>query len=175
MAQKWRVPRSTSNRNISALDADSLERLALRYVERYATTRAKLARYLDRKLRHRGWSGADDPPIMPVVEKMARLGFVDDRQFASMRAAALARRGYGNRRIDADLRAAGISDDDIAETVEEDADAMRDAAMLFARKKRIGPFSRGELDEKAQRRAFAAMVRAGHSIDVIRQILAVSK
>jgi regulatory protein len=175
VAQKWRVPRSTSNRNISALDADSLERLALRYVERYATTRSKLARYLDRKLRQRGWSGADDLPTAAIVEKMARLGFVDDRQFASMRAAALTRRGYGNRRIDADLRAAGISNDDIADTVEEDADAIRDAALLFARKKRIGPFFQGEADEAARRRAFAAMVRAGHPVDIIREILTSSK
>ena len=175
MAQKWRVPRSTSNRNISALDADSLGRLALRYVERYATTRAKLARYLDRKVRQRGWSGADSPPIMAIVEKMAGFGFVDDRQFASMRAAALTRRGYGNRRIDADLRSAGISDDDIADTVEEDAEAMHDAALLFARKKRIGPFSEKQFDDAARRRAFAAMVRAGHPIEIIRQILSSTK
>lgn len=171
MAQKWRVPRSTSNRNISPLEPDSLERLALRYVERYATTRSKLAYYLDRKVRQRGWSGAIDPPTAAIVEKMAALGYVDDRQFASMRAATLGRRGYGQRRIQADLRAAGISGDDIAEAADGDEVAAREAAERFARKKRIGPFFEGPIDQLARRRAFAAMLRAGHPIHIVREIL----
>jgi regulatory protein len=175
VAQKWRVPRSTSNRNISALDGESLERLALRYVERYATTRSKLGRYLDRKLYERGWSGADQAPVAAIVEKMARLGYVDDRQFADMRTASLLRRGYGYRRIDADLRAAGIASDDISEAVDESDARMREAALTFARKKRIGPFSGQEDDPAIRRRAFAAMARAGHPLDIIREILTEKK
>lgn len=172
MAQKWRVPRSTSNRNIPALDRESLERLALRYVERYATTRAKLSRYLERKLYERGWHSEETaPPVASIVERIASLGYVDDRQFAAMRAAALARRGYGRRRVDADLRAAGIEDEDLGEISDGDEDAARRAALVFARRKRIGPFAEGTLDLKASRRAFAAMVRAGHPLDIIQEIL----
>ncbi|HEX8388842.1 MAG TPA: RecX family transcriptional regulator, partial [Sphingomonas sp.] len=54
------------------LDRDAMERLALRYVERYATTRGRLADFLRRKIRERGWQG---PPADPVAlaEKMAEL------------------------------------------------------------------------------------------------------
>ncbi|KTW08260.1 RecX family transcriptional regulator, partial [Sphingomonas sanguinis] len=38
-----------------------LERLALRYVERFATTEGKLVDYLTRKLRERGWAGEGAP------------------------------------------------------------------------------------------------------------------
>jgi regulatory protein len=170
VAQKWRVPRSTSNRNIPALDAESLKRLALRYVERYATTRARLTRYLERKLYERGWDGEGVPPVVPLVEQMADLGYVNDRQFAEMRASALIRRGYGHRRINADLRSAGIGADDL-EAVPRSAEDVRDAALSFARRKRIGPFGQGAQDEPARRRAFAAMARAGHPLDIIREIL----
>jgi regulatory protein len=36
--------------SVKTLDRESLNRLAIRYVERYATSRKKLARYLQRKI-----------------------------------------------------------------------------------------------------------------------------
>jgi regulatory protein len=171
VAQRWRVPRLTSNRNIPRLHAESLRALALRYVERYATTRARLTRYLERKLYERGWDGEGEPPVAQLVEKMAGLGYVDDRQFAEQRAAALTRRGYGGRRIQADLRAAGIDADDAEPALPQDEAKAREAALVFARRKRIGPFAIQPPDEAGKRRAFAAMARAGHSLDIIRQIL----
>ncbi|HYZ48955.1 MAG TPA: RecX family transcriptional regulator, partial [Sphingomonas sp.] len=58
MAQSWRSgPGAGRARGAAPLDAPALERFALRYVERYATTRARLADYLSRKLRERGWAG----------------------------------------------------------------------------------------------------------------------
>lgn len=174
MAQKWRVPRLPSNRNIPALDAESLQRLALHYVERYATTRARLARYLDRKLRERGWAGEGAPPVSQLVTQMADLGYVDDRQFAGMRATVLARRGYGNRRISADLSFSGIEADDIAAAIPPEDEA-RDAALAFARRKRLGPFAQEPAGPVSYRRAFAAMARAGHPLDIIQEILTVKE
>lgn len=171
MAQKWRVPRLPSNRNIPALDRESLQRLALRYVERYATTQAKLARYLQRKTQTRGWAADDEPPIDAIVARMAELGYVNDRAFAEMRTASLSRRGYGRRRINADLHAAGIGREDVDAAVPDDEEAARISALAFARRKRIGPFAEGEPDQAARRRAFAAMVRAGHPLDIIQEIL----
>ena len=49
------------------LDAEALEQAALSYAGRYATTRAKLAAYLARKLRERGWNGAGEPPVGRLV------------------------------------------------------------------------------------------------------------
>ena len=171
MAQKWRVPRSTSIRNIPAHSRESLERLALRYVERYATTRMKLTRYLERKLYERGWGGEDAPPVAAIVERMAELGYVNDRQFAEMRAGALARRGYGKRRVRADLAASGIAADDSEEVLRQSDEAAKEAALHFARRKRLGPFADKEDDANSYRRAFAAMARAGHPLDIIKEIL----
>ena len=48
---------SRERRQPPPLDAAALERLALRYVERFATTRGRLTDYLTRKIRERGWEG----------------------------------------------------------------------------------------------------------------------
>jgi regulatory protein len=150
------------------LNAETLERSALHYAERYATTRAKLASYLTRKLRERGWDGGEDPPVERLVERMAELGYVNDRAFAEARAGSLGRRGYGERRVNEALRAAGVGEEDAAgarETAREQAWA---AALRFAERRRIGPFAAQQADRPAREKAIAAMLRAGHPVSIAR-------
>lgn len=153
------------------LDPASLERLALRYVERYATTRAKLAAYLMRKVGERGWDGEGSPSIEPLVGRFAELGYVDDRSFAAARAAALTRRGYGERRVSMALKVAGISEEDAAPVREDARLAAHEAALAFARRKRIGPFASDMPDRDKRQRLLAAMLRAGHPIGISRKIV----
>lgn len=153
------------------LDGETLERLALHYVGRYATTRAKLATYLRRKLVERGWADEGAPPVESLVRRMAEANYVDDRSFAESRGSALARRGYGPRRIAMALTVAGISREDGAvalETAREDGWA---AALAFARRRRLGPFAAERLDRDAAQRAMGALLRAGHSPDHARAIV----
>ncbi|MFS0735527.1 RecX family transcriptional regulator [Sphingomonas sp. 1P06PA] len=164
------MARPSSNRNRPALDEDGLRALALHYVGRYATTRAKLAAYLTRKLRERGWAGTGAPPIEALVQRIAGLGYVDDRAFAAAREQALARRGFGRRRRSQALSAAGIEPDDRAAVIDADEDPM-ESALAFARRRRIGPFARAPMDETARRRAFAALMRAGHDPQTASRIL----
>ena len=154
------------------LDARGLEQAALFYAGRYATTRAKLAAYLVRKLRERGWADATPPPVDTLVERMAALGYVDDKAFASARAGALTRRGYGVRRVSAALRAAGIGEEDSAEAREVAEDGAFDAALRFAERRKIGPFAVVEADRPAREKAVAAMLRAGHPSAIVRRIVA---
>lgn len=153
------------------LDARGLEQTALFYAGRYATTRAKLAAYLGRKVRERGWAEADAPRIDALVERMATLGYVDDRAFASARAGALTRRGYGVRRISQALRAAGIGEEDGAEAREAAEEGAFEAALRFAERRKIGPFAAAEADRPTRDKAYAAMLRAGHPPAIVRRIL----
>jgi regulatory protein len=154
------------------LDKAGLEQAALFYAGRYATSRARLKAYLVRKLRERGWDGADEPPLDALVERLAGLGYVDDRAFATARAAAFSRRGYGAGRVDAALRAAGIGEEDAAGARELAAESAWAAALRFAERRRIGPFAAGETDRPAREKALAAMLRAGHPAGIARRILA---
>jgi regulatory protein len=153
------------------LDEETLERLALFYVGRFATTRAKLRTYLTRKLRERGWQGSGEPALVPLVERLSALGYIDDAAFASARAASLQRRGYGERRVAQMLAAAGIEDAEAAPAREQAHGLRLESALRFAEKRRIGPFAPARMDRPGRERAFAAMARAGHPIDIIRKVL----
>jgi regulatory protein len=153
------------------IDGEALERLALQYLGRFATTRAKLRAYLLRKLRERGWEGEGEPPVERLVERFAGLGYVDDKAFASSKAAALGRRGYGARRVSEALKAAGIAEEDGAEARGAARDGAFAAALRFAERKRIGPYAQAEAERSAREKALAAMLRAGHPLDLARTIV----
>jgi regulatory protein len=163
-------PRDRS-RTQRPLDEALLRALALSSVGRYATTQAKLSAYLRRKVRDRGWSPDGAPPIDRLVSEFAGLRYVDDDQFAETRAGALFRRGLGPRRVRAALHQAGIDSvtaDVRSALAPEEAMA---TARAFARRKRLGPFGPPDPDLRMRQRAFAAMIRAGHSVPVARLIL----
>ena len=145
--------------------------MALRYVERFSTTRGKLVDYLKRKVRERGWDGADADPVT-LAEKMAELGYLDDRAWAESRVRSLGRRGLGAARVTGALRAAGVGEEDREAVAPDVADRAVEAALLFAKRKRLGPWGAGALDRPAREKAFAAMLRAGHPMDLSRRILA---
>ncbi|MCJ7421793.1 regulatory protein RecX [Sphingomicrobium astaxanthinifaciens] len=156
------------------LESAQIEALALRYVERFATTRAKLGAYLARKVRERGWAGepAASEAIAALVERFAERGYVDDRSFAEAKARDLTLRGYGARRLDQALYGAGVG--------EGDADGARaiaragavEAALKFAARRRLGPFAQAAIEDPRQRqRALAAFQRAGHGFRLAAAIL----
>jgi regulatory protein len=153
------------------LTREALDELALAYVGRFATTRAKLAAYLARKLRERGWGGETAPDVDTIVQRLAGLGYVDDAAYALSRSRALTGRGYGARRVRQSLRAAGVDEED-SRDAEELAEAEEvEAALRFARRRRLGPFGRGAMDRAGMERALAAMIRAGHSFALAKEIL----
>ena len=149
----------------------ALKELGLAYVARFATSRAKLADYLSRKLRERGWAGSGEPPVADIVEKAAGAGFIDDPAYALSKAQSLGARGYGERRVGQALRAAGIEDDDGAAARDHARETADEAALRFARRKRIGPFSVTPPDRRESDKALAAMIRAGHPFELAKRIL----
>lgn len=159
-------------RNPIPLDSSRLDELALTYVGRFATTRAKLGTYLSRKIRERGWAGERPPAVETVVERLASLGYVDDAQYALSKARALTGRGYGPRRVSQSLRAAGIGEEDGEAARELAGGESVEAALHYARRRRIGPFGAEAPDVAARERTLAAMIRAGHSFALSKAILA---
>lgn len=154
------------------LDEAALKELGLAYVARFATSRGKLADYLRRKLRERGWAGTGEPPIARIVDWAAEAGFVDDQAYALAKAQSLGGRGYGERRVGQALRAAGIEEEDGAAARDLSRETAEEAALRFARRKRIGPFGPPPSDRRESERAMAAMMRAGHGFEIARRVLA---
>jgi regulatory protein len=159
-----------------------LDEMALAYVARFATSAGKLEAFLSRKLRERGWEGEGEgegdgrAAVEAVIARFVELGYVDDAGFAKMRSGSLLRRGYGARRIAQDLNAAGI-EQQIREDVAPGEGAARRAALALARKKGLGPYTRGlgpddALDPAMREKQVASLLRAGHAMGVARALLA---
>jgi regulatory protein len=165
------------------LDEPSLRALALHYVGRYATTRLRLHRYLQRKVAERGWAdqAASEPVVAALIADCERLGYVDDREFARSKQRAMQQRALGQRRVEQALYHAGIctADRQAAAPAPDPAQALA-LAVDFARRRRLGPFAReaqeaaGEspaLEPKERDKALRKMLAAGHSIALARLVI----
>lgn len=157
------------------ISADYLQRAAMYYLERYAAPSAQLRRVLERKVllscRHHG----DDPAqfvemLDAVVERCVGSGLVDDARFAEARANTLRRKGQSANAIAARLAAKGVSRDLVTQhsTVEPEQELA--AARIAAKRKRIGPWSRGDRAANRQK-DLAALARAGFAMSVARIVI----
>ena len=170
---------------------DGLRRAALHYLERYASSAENLRRVLRRKVRrsclHHGTPPeAHEPDIEAVVAACLRVGHVEDMRYAEMKAETLRRRGLSRRMILAKLAEKGVAsetalaaldgvDAEASARAEEDGvtldDADEAAARAFARRRRLGPYRRGERDETRRDRDMAALARGGFSFEIARAII----
>ncbi|MDL2340450.1 MAG: RecX family transcriptional regulator [Pseudomonadota bacterium] len=171
------MTRQSARKPRPPLDQARLDELALYYVGRFATTRAKLSDYLRRKLRERGWGGpGESADVEALVTRFARSGLVDDAAYALAKAQSLARRGYGKRRLSVALRSAGVGEGDGASAYDHAEQEQVAAALRFAERRRIGPFASAVPADPRERsklreREVAAMVRAGHPLRLSLAIL----
>ncbi|GAA4744653.1 regulatory protein RecX [Sphingomonas daechungensis] len=153
------------------LNGESLHELALFYVGKFATTRAKLVNYLNRKVRERGWDGDREPEIETLVERIAASGLVDDALYAMSKSRLLSERGYGGHRVAQALRAAGIDEEDGAAAQNLAAEEAARSALRFARRRHLGPFADVPPDRNGREKALAAMIRAGHRFELAKAVI----
>lgn len=155
------------------LDRTRLEELAVAYVARFATSAGKLRDYLGRKLRERGWDGAEPPDPAGIVARFVDAGYIDDAGYARAKAGGLRSRGYGERRVEQALTLARIGEDHRAAARGEEHE-LRAAALVMVRKRRFGPFGPpfdGLDGRKRRERQLAAMLRAGHPLESARVLV----
>lgn len=156
-----------------------LENAALHYLKRYASTAAQLKRVLtrkiDRSLRVHGGERTEALQWLDaLVEKLVRNSLLNDQAFAHSRAESLRAGGRSTRVIAQKLRQKGVAADLVAQKTREVAQTLseEDAARIWARKKRLGPFARDAAARKERRQKdLAALARAGFSFTVARQVI----
>ncbi len=153
------------------LDPNKLESLALFYVARFATTKAKLVRYLERKLYEGEWIGAQSPDTVAIADRLANQGFIDDLNYAEAKSSSMTRRGYGARRVRQALQQAGIGAEDSEAILTSVDQSAEEAALHFARKRRFGPFATVATPPEVRQKQLAAFSRAGHDFKTASKIL----
>ena len=161
-----------------AQDAAALHDAALHYLARYAATEAGLLRVLERRIDR--WArvalaAATDPDAITaqvsvakqeargVVARLAEAGAVNDTVFAESRMRSLTRAGRSRRAIGAHLAAKGVGAAALRHMLQDCAtDTEFAAALVLARRRRIGPFRGGDPpDAEGRRRELAIFARAG--------------
>jgi len=161
----------------------ALHDAALAYLARYAATEAGLTRTLgravDRWARRALADGAEADAVAAqaaqargvvraVVARLAALGAVSDRAFAESRTRSLVRGGRSRRAVAAHLAAKGVGAETArAALAAEETDELA-AALVLARRRRIGPFRVGDGDRL---RELAVLARAGFSQAVASEAL----
>ena len=153
------------------LNEERLRQLALHYVGKYATTQAKLTGYLARKTRERGWDGERPADIDALTAQFVELGYINDAQFAEARSRSFVRRGYGQRRLNEDLRVSGIGENDAIPAKRHMEASGFSAAENFARRKRIGPFATDAATPEKRQKQLHAFLRAGHDFTLARRFV----
>jgi regulatory protein len=161
-------------KRLQPLDEERLRAIALTYVGRYATSCAKLSAYLERKIAERGWADDATPPVGKIVAQFAELRYVDDEAFAKTRTDSLLRRGYGPNRLRISLRVSGIGTDIIDQAADIDPDDEFAAALVFARRKRIGPYAKSTISPDIRQKMVASLLRAGHSYSTAQKLLSLT-
>jgi regulatory protein len=162
-----------------SIDNALIERWALAYLGRFASSAENLRRVLLRRVRRRfpdDREAANRAAVLidGLIARYRASGLIDDAAYAAGRARARLRRGQSLRTIRAGLAAKRVR----AEDAEAAIGALRDdsgdpdiaAACAFARRRRLGPYrpdGEGEHDKE-----LAAFARAGFGRAVSEAVLA---
>jgi regulatory protein len=158
---------------------DYLEKAALGYLERYASSTANLRRVLMGKVTRSAQHHGTDPEagaeaVETILRKLQDGGLLDDTAYAEGRAVTLHRMGHSLPAIRMRLRQKGVDDDTIDHALArlaEEADAPDLAAALrYARKRRIGPYRRVDRGTNRER-DMAALARKGFAPDLCQRIV----
>ncbi len=169
-----------------APDAGRLREAALSHLARFSATEVGLRRVLERRVDR--WARRAEAEgtlreylaeavrsgraaAAEVARAMVASGSVNDAAFAEARARRLTRAGRSRRAIGAHLAAKGIAAETAAAALPGDAESELDAALVYCRRRRVGPFARVPMEPPARLKALAALARGGFSRTVAEQAL----
>lgn len=157
-----------------------LEKAALHYLERFASSSGQLKRVLMRKVtraaRAHGTDAAEGERLVDdIVARYLRSGLLDDGAYAAQQAASLQRRGASRYGIRGKLALKGVD----AELIERALGSLSGpesseiaAAAALARRRRLGPYRANEARASHREKDLAALARAGFSLDLARRVIA---
>jgi len=171
-------------RAIPAVTPEALEKAALAYLERYASSAENLRRVLMRRVVRAARAHPSDEGAMVRAEGVARIGAVidrlvarrllDDKLYAEARARSLSRQGRAASVIARRLQVKGVAAEEVdgaLTALVEDGHSDLAGALRLARKRRLGPFRAAAERGERRTRDMAALGRAGFSFEIARRVV----
>ncbi|WP_417432091.1 regulatory protein RecX [Kiloniella sp.] len=169
---KRKVPRKAT--------AKYLGNVARFYLERYATTEVGLRRYLMRKVnlsaKEHGTIPQEGAEIIEgLISKFRGLNFLNDARYAEGRSGSLHRKGMSLRAIRQDLSLKGVPEDLANNAIdlirEESSNPDLEAAISYARRRRLGPYRTDDKREERRDKDLAALGRKGFSFAIAERVI----
>ena len=156
------------------IDGGYIERAALYYLERFASSADNLRQVLKRKIQRRcklrGEAPAEFYPLIePVIARYIASGLLNDELYARGQVASLRRRGGSARMIAAKMNAKGIKGDTLQTAIHNDETDELEAARNYARRRKLG------LKPEKYEKGLASLARAGFSFAYAKAALAANE
>lgn len=167
-----------------------LQEYAITYLARYNNTEQGLVRVLKAKLRRWALKAEQEclepseiseglrkgqQQIPEIIAKVKRLGIINDQSFAEYKVTSLIRSGRSQKVIQNKLLQKGVDSNVIQSVLDQyqDKDVELLAALVYARKRRIGPFRRVDREENAElkQKEQLSFARGGFSFGMSSKIL----
>lgn len=170
-----RAKRAETSKPPEPLTKLKVEQIALAYVNRFDCTAGKLKQHLATRVRRLGGDEQAATWIGELVQRYCGSGVLDDARFAKNLASQLTRRGKSSRAISQKLALRGVPSEVASELMtsrkQDDPGAELEAALVYVRKRRLGPFR--PADERAEHRQkdLASLARQGFSFDIAKKAL----
>lgn len=161
------------------MTTDALEKAALAYLERYASSVENLRRVLMRRVTRAARAGTIEPAegrarVDATVRKMEARRLLDDAAYAGMKARSLSRQGRSRAVIAQRLAAKGVGKEAVGGALDglaADGETDLAAALRWAKRRRLGPFRAAAERRERRERDLAALGRAGFAYEIARRVV----
>jgi regulatory protein len=155
-----------------------LEAAALRYLERFDCSTARLKKVLSERVSKAARAGVEDAASAPaiieqILERYQSSGLIDDQRFAQNFADRQRDRGASRRMIEQKLRVRGISSELVQQVMPraESAKTELEAAQAYARRRRLGPHRKPDVRAAFRQKDLMALARAGFDYDTATRVV----
>lgn len=183
-------PKKKPQKRPKKISADYLHNAGLYYLQRFAASagqfRKVMTRKIDRSCLYHQDQDRENCLILlnDLIERFQEIGLLNDDLYGRALFKNYRNKGYSRRKLDAKLKEKGLEEELIKTLFEEEkmeegeADLEYRAALLLAKKKKIGPFAlkfSEDAPEDAYEKHLGRLARAGFSYDICKKILDLEK
>lgn len=154
---------------------ETLKRLVFLEEKKKSLSKAyKLLEYRDRSINEMRdrlkRNGYDDQVVDVTITELKDLGYLNDRKFARMWTSERTRNGFGQRKIESELKEKGISKEVIEETLKVLGDEVEEEEKVRKLVEKRLPLYRGDNPPKAYRKLSQYLIRKGFTPSTVNEV-----